>query len=461
MPLVSLGAGVGSAPQALSPFEEQKEKRAMALCETDVSGTAYAGAGATATQPPPDARARLLPLSSTLGHPAVARPGLFAWPIRFIRRVMKGFFRPWLDLQTRFNHTVIETFEHNQNVVRAEVAVVAAAVAQTSAALARQLQCLQERLDAVSSSGEQATQAGKHALVQATRILESRWDDRLAKAEARLEERLARTEAFWQQQAEQRLGQVADQAEQQLSDAEARWAREAEQAAEKAVNRELSYEGRIAQAGLFFNPAVHVGLVNKTPHVFGISERILEHIYVHTRLPAPPARLLDLGCAESINPIEMASLGFHVVGVDMRTLPLSHPNFEMVQANLISLPFPDDSFDVVVGLSTIEHVGLGWYGKAEEDETDFKAAQEAFRVLRPGGRMILTVPFGKAGQTPVHRIYDRARLDELVRPFRRVETAYGLREMQHWTFSLDAARAEATDSVTRVSAIALLVLEKP
>lgn len=422
----------------------------MPLCETDVAAPAGAG------KHPPDFRARLMPLSSSLGHPASARPGLFAWPIRFVRRVMKGFFRPWLDLQTRFNHTIIETLEHSQDAVRAQLRMLGAASVDAAAGIDQ----LHQRVDAVESSVRLAAQASKTNVLQATRILESRWDERLAQAEARAEERLQQAEAFWQQRTRELEAEAARKGE-QLREAEERWPRQAEQMAEQAVNRELSYEGRIAQAGLFFNPPIHVGLLNRAPNIFGISERILEHIFVHTRLPAPPGRLLDIGCAESTNAIEMASLGFQVVGVDMRALPLSHPNFEMVQANLISLPFPDNAFDVVVSLSTIEHVGLGWYCKTEEDETDFKAALEAFRVLRPGGRMILTVPFGKAGQTPVHRIYDRARLEEMLRPFRIVELAFGLRDGQNWTYSADRARAEATDSVTRVSAIALVVVEKP
>src|SRR5262249_1057018 len=150
------------------------------------------------------------------------------------------------------------------------------------------------------------------------------------------------------------------------------------------------------------------------PVVVAITERILEHIFVHTRLPRPPARVLDLGCAESTNSVEMASLGYEVVGVDLRDLPLRHSSFQMVRADIAHLPFPDESFAVAVSLSTIEHVGLDWYGQAPEGTNDHKVIAEVYRVLRPGGRLILTCPFGRAATTPVHRVLDRPALDALL-----------------------------------------------
>lgn len=227
------------------------------------------------------------------------------------------------------------------------------------------------------------------------------------------------------------------------------------------VNRELGWQGEIAKAGLWFNPPVIVQFGKGGPQVRGITERILEHIFVHTRLPRPPARVLDLGCSESTNAIEMATLGYEVVGVDLRPLPLKHPSFTMVEANLSDMPFEDNSFDVAVALSTIEHVGLGWYTEEERGSSDQQTIAEVLRVLKPGGKFLLTTPFGRAGQTPVHRIYDRTRLRELLQPFREIERAYGVRDGEDWSFTLDEKKAEGADGIERVSAVCLMVLEKP
>jgi SAM-dependent methyltransferase len=226
------------------------------------------------------------------------------------------------------------------------------------------------------------------------------------------------------------------------------------------VNRELGYTGKIAEAGLWFNPPVVVQLQDDRPRVVAVTERIVEHIFVHTRLPRPPARVLDLGCAESTNALEMASLGYDVVGVDLRELPLAHASLQTLRADIGNLPLPDDSFDVVVSLSTIEHVGLDWYAKTPEGTDDHKVIAEVKRVLRPGGRLVLTIPFGRHTVTPVHRVYDRPMLDALLAPLRRVETCFAIRDGDSWSYTTDVGRAERADSAERVSAVALVVAEK-
>jgi len=59
--------------------------------------------------------------------------------------------------------------------------------------------------------------------------------------------------------------------------------------------------------------------------------------------------------------------------------------FNVAQEDATTLRYPDESFDRVVSISTIEHI------KAVED-----AAREIGRVLRPGGLAGLTVPFSTA-----------------------------------------------------------------
>lgn len=51
-----------------------------------------------------------------------------------------------------------------------------------------------------------------------------------------------------------------------------------------------------------------------------------------------------------------------------------------------SLKFPDAEFDVVFSMSVIEHI--------EGEEGDSEAIQELLRVLKPGGLLVLSVPFG-------------------------------------------------------------------
>jgi SAM-dependent methyltransferase len=237
------------------------------------------------------------------------------------------------------------------------------------------------------------------------------------------------------------LGQHLDRCEQRLDD-KAYYT--------EYVNRELSDRGKIAQAGLWLDPPVSVQLHGGEPRLVAVTPRIVEHIFAHTRLPRPPARALALGCAATTNALEMASLGFEVVGVDIRPLPLAHPNFRMVSADPGQLPLPDDSFDVAVSLSAVGN------------ETDDRGAiAEVRRVLKPGGRLISSVPFGLPIVTPTHRVYDRAALDELLASFRLVEATFAVRDGDSWYCTADDDQAGRADSARRVSAVALVVAEKP
>lgn len=70
----------------------------------------------------------------------------------------------------------------------------------------------------------------------------------------------------------------------------------------------------------------------------------------------------------------------------------------MTTGDMRHMPFEDDYFDTVTCVSTIEHVGHdnSRYGSDRTDagQEDVVALAEVARVVRPGGRVLITVPFG-------------------------------------------------------------------
>ena len=101
---------------------------------------------------------------------------------------------------------------------------------------------------------------------------------------------------------------------------------------------------------------------------------------VEERLPHK-ANILDIGCGAGFLTNPLAEAGHSVTGID-----LSHSSLEVAKkrdstqtvkyltANAYSLPFPNDSFDVVSAMDILEHV-----------EEPHLLIAEASRVLKTGG----------------------------------------------------------------------------
>ena len=98
-------------------------------------------------------------------------------------------------------------------------------------------------------------------------------------------------------------------------------------------------------------------------------------------------RVLDVGCGEGRFAVELARRGFAVVGVDVAEEPLrrAHAREPALDVRIVPAeghwPLADASFDLVWAGETIEHVAdtVGWLS-------------EVHRVLRAGGRLLLSTP---------------------------------------------------------------------
>ncbi len=96
--------------------------------------------------------------------------------------------------------------------------------------------------------------------------------------------------------------------------------------------------------------------------------------------------ILDIGCGTGLFSMDVLSSGARIVGLD-----ISHPmlvraahkttdhQFACVVGDMVSLPFPDESFDKVFSMTAIEFVA-----DAEQ------AVAELNRVVRRGGTVVLT-----------------------------------------------------------------------
>jgi SAM-dependent methyltransferase len=106
--------------------------------------------------------------------------------------------------------------------------------------------------------------------------------------------------------------------------------------------------------------------------------------------PDPSGRLLEAGCGPAANGLNLAQRGAEVTGVDLSPNAVASAQQEFgrrgvpgrfVRGDVRALPFADSEFDFVYAGGVVEHFH-------ELDE----ALRELLRVLRPDGRLLITVP---------------------------------------------------------------------
>lgn len=141
-----------------------------------------------------------------------------------------------------------------------------------------------------------------------------------------------------------------------------------------------------------------------------------EAAYRHLLPLVRGATVLEVGCGEGYGAALLAGSAARVLGVDYDRLAITHaaaayPRARFVRANLAALPVPNSTVDAVVTLQVIEHV---W------NHAEF--LRECRRVLRPGGRLLVTTPnrltFSPGRAEPVNPFHTKeftaAELTELL-----------------------------------------------
>ena len=279
--------------------------------------------------------ARLRELGDLEGLPPVAKPGPAAPFVKFVRKILQVFLRPWLAVQTIFNRELARRFQNTITSVRD----------------------LERRAPHIEKSLEQLTAR--------IRQLEERHD-------------------------------VPD---------------------------------------------------GSRPHVPGdtIDSESLERMFLHSRMPRPPARVLNLGNAGITAATELASFGFDVWSVDARPIDFTHPRIRRCRSIAGALPFADATFDVVVSLSAAADVTL------LDESANAAVVREVSRVIKPGGHFIMTIEGRGPAANPV-------ALASTLAPLRVTETLRASRALNVW--SVDTPVIPGGDDAQQGTSRMLVVAER-
>lgn len=130
--------------------------------------------------------------------------------------------------------------------------------------------------------------------------------------------------------------------------------------------------------------------------------RAAEFAYVWSQLTPPPgARILDIGSPKDLAAMLARHRRYEIVATDIlpEAITLSH-RYACAQGlegrgpgrvhsevqDGRALPYDDGSFDAAYSVSVLEHI---------PDNGDSLAIRELIRVVRPGGVVVVTVPFDR------------------------------------------------------------------
>lgn len=110
--------------------------------------------------------------------------------------------------------------------------------------------------------------------------------------------------------------------------------------------------------------------------------RIIEELEI-----SPEDKVLDCGCGDGFCLKILSELGKkNIIGVDLDKKILSFfksrvSNIFIANSDIYHLPFRSEYFDKIYSFEVLEHI--------EDDEM---ALEEMYRVLKPGGKLVVTVP---------------------------------------------------------------------
>jgi SAM-dependent methyltransferase len=176
----------------------------------------------------------------------------------------------------------------------------------------------------------------------------------------------------------------------------------------------------------------------------GFDERVVEYPWVLSR--PLTGNVLDAGSTFNFPHVldAVQSEADELTIVTLAPEPRSFPDrgVSYVYADLRDLPLRDALFDAVVSISTLEHVGMdnslyatGAEERAADPEGELDAAlAEIRRVAKPGGRLLITVPYGAPEDLGWLRQFDAAGIEGLIRRSggEAIETTVFLYSREGW-----------------------------
>lgn len=167
------------------------------------------------------------------------------------------------------------------------------------------------------------------------------------------------------------------------------------------------------------------------PRVYGvgIDERIVEYPWLLSRMPNTGDLVLDGGSALNypylLDAPQLSNKRLVIMTLAPESAMAKRQNVSYMFGDLRETIFRDGVFDLIVSISTLEHIGMDNAKLYTQDDQHnesrpddyLRVIKEFHRILKPGGRLLITVPFGKAQNLGWLHQFDSQRLEHAIGAF--------------------------------------------
>lgn len=131
-----------------------------------------------------------------------------------------------------------------------------------------------------------------------------------------------------------------------------------------------------------------------------------------------PGNILDVGASESIYIWDLIRLGYIVTLNDVRAIPNAYPDMYTfyIVGDIRNCKIPG-LFNNITCISTLEHIGLKAYNQKREPDplkSQINAVKSMGKLLSKGGRLLISIPYGKFFDGGWYFTYDPKMIDYLL-----------------------------------------------
>ena len=185
---------------------------------------------------------------------------------------------------------------------------------------------------------------------------------------------------------------------------------------------------------------------------YGLDERIVEIPWALSKLNSKEEKLLDAGSSLNFKEIieldKIKNKDLSILTFDPEKNNYSEERISYIYSDLRDLPFKNNLFDSVISISTIEHIDMdnsiyGWnennkvIDQQKKSYSYLKVIDELIRVLKSGGQLLITFPFGKFENHGFFQQFDDEMLTKITTIFDKFgsyEQTFFKYEKEGWRF---------------------------